>query len=572
MKLGTLLSCIALVCVPASAQAAKVVTTKLQAGTGGPYQKGDETGKDYAGPGTEQPTTAWIQDPQTGVVDVVTVWMSSDVSTADRPWQGKCSLLELGKTGSPKLLVDQKQITQLGDPNNADERPFNHPHLTRVSGAKNGTGLFLLTYGSDADNNGNVQTYAVLMDRHCNLVSGMVRISGDANNNEGAPEAVEIRPGYVVAGYYDNNAQRTYAIPLMIDDTDPAKPKVVKLDTPKTIVTPSDIGRPTLAAITQNRALLCAAKGNNRPPELGVECAYLAVDGAGKLTTVWKQYIDQSNPAQGIYYNQPTARNCGPNTVCILTLHSNGKGKNTNQKGLTKTTFSVVTVDDNGMQIKGKREGVGLNQSHSGLCSGQFGVDGGSLAAVVYDAPITGAGQPGAQIVRYDAVSKKIEYDPQKEYYSVGFVADSGHLANVYGQNPNVQGRDFMRCIGDIPNPGFDQTGGWQADAQTFFAFPHSGRIKKTDAEPKNALYLTLFPGATKVPLVPTPPVAIEEVPAEAPPADPEPSTGSGTSTAPSLNLPEQSSGCAMGGSSDRGGMFAVLLALAALARARRKS
>jgi len=247
----TLLALPLVLLIPTTAEAAKTATMKLAAGKGGPFQK-DETGKDYAGPGTEQPSTAWMLNKDKNVVDVVTVWMSSDVSTADRPWQGKCSVLELGQTGEPKLLVDGKQITALGDANNADERPFNHPHLIRVEGGQNHTQLFMLTYGSDANNNGNVQTYAVLMDNQCKLVSGMVRISNDANNNEGAPEAVFLGDkGWVIAGYYDNNAQRTYAVPLMVDDTDPTKPKIVKLDTPKTVVTPSNIGRPSLMSVSK---------------------------------------------------------------------------------------------------------------------------------------------------------------------------------------------------------------------------------------------------------------------------------------------------------------------------------
>lgn len=288
--------------MPASAMAAKTATLKVAAGKGGPYDKGEDKPKDYAGPGTEQPTTAWIRHEDTKTVDVVTVWMSSDVSAADRPWQGKCSVLQLGATGEPKVLVDQQQLTHLGDPNSADERPFNHPHLIRVAGAKNASSMFLLTYGSDAGN-GNVQTYAVLIDAACTMVSSVVRISDNNNNNEGAPECAYNGKGWATCGYYDNNDQRTYAIPLMVDDSDAAKPKLVKLDTPKTIVTPANIGRPSIIAVSENRSLLCAAKGNNRPPEDGVQCAYLALDANGKLSILWKEYIDESNPGQGIYYN-----------------------------------------------------------------------------------------------------------------------------------------------------------------------------------------------------------------------------------------------------------------------------
>jgi hypothetical protein len=576
MKARWTLLALPLVLAPLTAHAAKTATLKLSAGAPYEGEKYDENenGKDYAGAGAWQGITSWTQNPDKSV-DIVTVYMSSVVKTQDRPWQGKCSVLRLKETGEPEMIVKDKQITTLGDKNNADERPFNRPHLVPVEGAKNKTKYFLLTYASDADN-GNVQTYAQLMNNKCELMSGMQRISNDNNNNQGAPDAVQYRPGYVLAGYYDNNDRRTYAVPLMIDDTDPAKPKVTLTDTQKTIVTPSNIGRPTVDTAGKDRVLLCAAKGNNRPPEQGVECAYLALDGAGKLTIKWKNYIDESKPAQGIYYNQPTVRTMGPDTMAILTLKSNGKGKNTNDKGKTETTLSVVRLTDQGMEIKAKRQNVGLNQAHTGLCAGRFGKDG-AVHAMVFDSPITGVGKPGAQIVSYDPVAKDIKVDSNANYFTVGWVGDSGRLANLYMQNPNQQGRDFMRCTGDIINPGYGKDGGWQNDAQTFVAFPHSGRIKKSMAEPKNALYLTLLPGYTKEVQKPSEPVDISMVPVsklENPggnggPSDPP--TGTGDNGGLVLHDPNASGGCTVGSRGHANGLLAAFAVLAMLGLARSK-
>ena len=40
------------------------------------------------------------------------------------------------------------------------------------------------------------------------------------------------------------------------------------------------------------------------------------------------------------------------------------------------------------------------------------------------------------------------------EWVVGAYNGDSGYIANKYGQNPNTQGRDFLRCIGNVPNPG----------------------------------------------------------------------------------------------------------------------
>lgn len=555
---------------------------KLADGKGGPYQKlEDEKGKDYAGPGSEQSISAFRAHPADQTVDIVTVWMSSDVSNEDRPWQGKCSVLRLSATDKPKLVVDQKQITKLGDPNNADERPFNHPHLSTISGAVGNTEYFLLTYGSDSDN-GNVQTYAVLLDEGCNVVGKRVRVSQNGNNNQGAPWHVDMSAGRFVVGYYDSNAQRTYVRPGRVDDTDPKSPKLELTGDSLTVVTPSNIGRPSIASMANDRALVCAAKGNNRPPEDGVQCAYVALSTDGKASVLWKQYIDESQPSQGIYYNQPTVAPYGDHTAAILTLRSDGNGKKTNDKGQTTTMLSFVTVDDQGMQIKAKRDSVGLNEAHTGLCAGAFGEDG-ALHAVAYNAPITGAGQPGAQLVSYDPVTKNVTVDRQRDYFTVGYAGDSGYLANIYGQNPNVQGRDYLRCVGDVPNPGFDVDGGWQKEVRSFFVFPHSGRIEWTEAEPKNALYLTLLPGHTKVLQDPAPPEELSDVDEGSSSTDPAGSTGAGggadpvgTATSgagPVLMSPQATGGCSVARTPGRrgAGLGVALGAALGLSLARRR-
>ncbi len=91
--------------------------------------------------------------------------------------------------------------------------------------------------------------------------------------------------------------------------------------------------------------------------------------------------------------------------------------------------------------------------------------------------------------------------------WTIGFYGDSGLIANLYGANPNNQGRDFLRCYGDVKNPGFGVTNGYMADVETFFLAPHSGNIP---GQPKNAAFLSFVPGKVAVA---APPEAPKEQP-----------------------------------------------------------
>jgi MYXO-CTERM domain-containing protein len=255
---------------------------------------------------------------------------------------------------------------------------------------------------------------------------------------------------------------------------------------------------------------------------------------------------------------------------------SSGDGKNTNDKGESEVYFNVVTATDNGMQIKSQKTNIGPYQTHPGLCSGRFGTVGAGeeapMHAALLQAPITGAGQPALQYVQYDAVSKNILVDTNYKYWTVGWYADAGYLANIYGQNPNDQGRDYLRCMGNIPNPAYGIDGGFKPTVKSFTAAPHSGRMY--GEEPKNAMWLSLVPGETEKQVAPEAPD-----PPQKPPVNEEggtttpPPPGKTDPTAPSQpTLGNASSGCAMGsGAADLGTLLVLALGALGLARRRRE-
>jgi MYXO-CTERM domain-containing protein len=554
-------------CVPAIGFAGDAATAvyKFEDGIGGPSDPmGEEDGEDYAGPGTEQSTVEYIL--KGGHVYIVTVWMSSNVDNADRPWQLKCSSMVLTKNAAPALVADAVQITDLGDDNNADERPANHPHLEAIGANLN---YFAYSFGSD-DNNGNVQTYVGILNEMCEVVQEPLRISNNDNNNQGAPECAWHGNGRLTCGYYDNNDQRTYARGLTLDETNPAAPQLSN-NFLTVVVAPADIGRPTIVAPSAERAFLCAAKGANRPPEDGVECALInALDGE----VLFRQYIHESEPGNNIYFNQPAVAMVGTD-IGILTVSSSGDGKDTNDKGESETYYDVVEVTDAGMQIKSTRNNIGPYQTHPGMCSARFGVvntaeDMAPYHAVMFQAPITGAGQPAVQYVDYDAVSKAINVDTNYKYWTAGWYGDAGYLPNIYGQNPNDQGRDYLRCAGNVPNPAFGVAGGFKSTIRSFVAAPHSGRMYGD--EPKNALWFSLVPAESNVALTPEAPETPQNPETTEPPPDTE--TDPANPNDPIFG-PPQKGGCAcnaVGQNEGRDGSLALMaLGLGLLLAGRRR-
>ena len=129
----------------------------------------------------------------------------------------------------------------------------------------------------------------------------------------------------------------------------------------------------------------------------------------------------------------------------------------------------------------------------------------------------------------------------------------SGKLANLYGQNPNTQGRDFLRCLADVPNPGFGQPTGYLPNVKTFFVTPHHGRIPGED---KNSMWLSFVPGHTSEVVTPDPPaqstdVALgpqgnDPVPSEPPAAAPGGDDGNATGEDDGSTITVNQGGCSV--------------------------
>jgi MYXO-CTERM domain-containing protein len=449
----------------------------------------NEEGLENAGPGVEQPAVTTLT--KNGKQYVVTIWMSSMVE--NDPNQCKCSSIALGTDG-PELVADKVLLTD----NDDTDRPCNHP-----AAISDGSEYVVWGYGY-APNNVNTRSYVQVLNELCEPMTEPLQISQDNNNNIGAVDLSWVGEGYISAGMYNNNDQETYYRQLALQIGGGVS--LEALTDSITVVDPADIGRPTIAT-SGDYSLLCAAKGELRPPEDGVACSYIN----GKTGQVmWaNEEIAKSLPEQGIYFNQPSVVALGNGRFGLQVIQSTGMGKNTNVKGVSLVHFYVLQPTDTSPGVKGHYdEGlIGSYQTHSAIVAGGYGVDGVRRLGLM-EAAITGNGVPLLTFIDYEAQAEKFTaMDMTMNQWVLGAtVADSGHMANIYGNNPNDQGRDYMRAIGDVANPGSGMEKGFMPLVKSFFVLPYSGR--KT-GDYKNGLYLTFIPGATVEPVAPSTPEVV---------------------------------------------------------------
>jgi hypothetical protein len=522
---------------------------------GGPNRLDQDSGQN-AGPGNEQASVAPVKVGD--ATYLVSVYMSSNVVAGDNPWQCKCSSIELTAAG-PVLRANQVQLTALNG-----NRPCNHPQI-----ASDGTNL-VWTYGSNHDNQATVRTYVAGINHLCQQTAAPLRISANANNNEGAPDIIALGNGKWLGSYLSTGTNdASYARLITLNGS------TLSNGTLRRVVAPSNIGRPTTLRLADDRALFCSAQGDNRPPEDGVRCALL--DGANNI--IWNQLIARSIPNQGIYMNQPQVAPLSDGKVALMVIESSGEGRNKNDKGSSKTHLFALSPTDSGPGVLGSTSGadIGLN-THSGLCSGSL--DNGAKLAGVWDASVTGSGLAQLKLAEFTGSG----FAPKATRVGGPYNGDSAYLANRYGQNPNTQGREFLRCSG-IDNPNFGVAGAWESASKELFVLPYAGKRSYPAEEAayrdatgrnlrvKNALFLSFVAGTSgTVPDATTPPPANNN-PAPAPsgdlnnPANTQiiDDVGSGIGKA---KIATGGSGCSSVGN---GGLVAAMLGLAAMTLLRRR-
>jgi MYXO-CTERM domain-containing protein len=476
-------------------------------------------------PGFEQSTVAYTKN------HLVVVTMEAVQEPGKAPVQCSCSSYEMQPNGAPKLVTNLKRLTDYSN----GERACNHPKMA----ADGATGDIVWGYGSDYNSN-RPNTYVGIINEKCEQLAApqMVNVPRDANDG-----ALDITPhggGKFTAGYYSDGGGEAgpfplpggdYSVAMGLQITPGALLPTLARTWIKEVVTPTNIGRPTITTVDKDRALFCAPKGPNRPSD-HIECGLI---DSNTGAVVWKAVVATGDRAKKIYFNQPTVVKISENKFALMAIESSGQGKQGNNvKGANLSHLYLLERSGDSITVGNEIVGAAAHQTHASICSGGYGQAGDATVAVFSAAP-TGIGRAAMQMVSLDQNTKSFKTDTKADLWPAAWYGDSGHLSNWYGRNPMRQGRDYMRCIGDVPNPGYHVDKGYMPNVKTFFVGAVHGRVP---GDEKNSLFLSLVPGQMDTKASPANPVPAGEAPVLDPNAGgpdeggaPEASNGCGCST-----------------------------------------
>lgn len=435
---------------------------------------------------------------------VATVYMSAKRQNGfDAPYQCNMSTFTIDAIQGPTMGVQDLLLT-----NNDGDRPCNHPILKDVDDSV-APNAFIFGYGSTDVNNNNVDLFAELRSTTGEKISNRVILSNPNGSNDGAGDcsAVAGEPNKIMC-CYNQNGETTECSGFRIEASNGDYPyQLVKDFERREVLAPTNIDRDKLVPGPRPGTVVnTIAYGDQRPPEYGAVALVIDYDAADQgndgdqeeyRTMSWVMQSDTDSRPR-MYANSPEVT-LGPvvdgtQYYYIMNTSTDGNGKNGNDKGQSNAYMHVGYFDANDqLVIESTLSGAGAWLTHSGLCAGNFGADG-SLSAAVVSASITGTGPGSIKPYSFDPATKSLLAGPNIVTTSLG--VDSGHLANIYGNNPNNQGRDFTNCIGGIPNPGFGVEGGYQPGVANFF-FSTVGGMMDDDLNGKNAGWYSFVPGHT---------------------------------------------------------------------------
>jgi hypothetical protein len=534
--LGSLAGVLTLACVSSSAhadtaplpQAVARSAALLMVGRGNETTLGRPTIDDpadpntnrRAGPGFEQATVSYLVGADKLPYVVVLVMESVQIPDYG-PYQVSCTSYRLNPTSAPTATVTRKMMTK-----NKGARSANHPKAATAQ--VGGNNVIVWGYGSQMGGN-RTATYMSVTNERCEslvpdqLVSPTAELNSQDNgamdvawngSSDGGQTSM-ISAAYLSTGG-DNDA--TYFMGFRLKEVN-GLVTLEQLYAPKMIIAPSNIGRPALIADGLDRAVLCASKdgnGSRRPAGGGVDCARIAV-AAGD--TIWKNTVVlpvmSADPYKREYMAQPSLTRMDDGSYALQVLGSNGASKNGNTRNIKGSNLAhlyrlELNRGTEAIEVKESITGAAPYQTHAAICSGAFGVDSQRVVGVMGASPI-GVGRAAMLMVHFDKTSTTpFTFDSKHDWWPVNWDGDSGWLANRDGENPGRQGRDFLRCIGDVPNPGHGVDKGYMADVKSFFVTAIPGRIP---GDPKNSLFLSLLPAEVDTEGTPTNPVSAEDVP-----------------------------------------------------------
>jgi MYXO-CTERM domain-containing protein len=563
----------------ADIHAEKVTSLLLRDGNNaGPYEM-DAQGRDIPNddyyPGVEQ---AQMMQLNTGEV-LVFGMASYDLNGApvnDRV-QMMCASVLIDAQAGPVMQSMQYVTNNDGNRN----RNAHHPRLTKIFDGE----AVAVTYNYAPDN--RARAYTTVFGPNCAQISDRKQIM--AKNNDDCSETNGETPEIVVEqtatkarlvsfhGCNGNGQDDAWVAGTSITKNADGSFTVSK-DWDFSIEANEERSRGTMLPTSEpNLAVACWTAGNTQPPNKGVRCG--GIDTAEGTATgdrlLWRQYVERKEGE--LYRTQirsaPILDAAGAPTNQAYIEYQELTKRRRNDRGAVSRKASVIQFSREGLDVLAVPQydiAQAVDVTHGAICSTQFGVEGQTVSAMF---TLSGSlnGSTGtlstAQTVMWDNAARKLINDRQLPLNST---IDTGWLSNIYGQNPENQGRNYTRCVAGIANPHYGVAGAWNSEIKEFVGIvAASRRMDVSTGLPEQKL-------ATELVLVPT--VVAPETPRDPDPIDPADPADPVDPSNPDPNFPDDGNnggstlgGCSVNGSAPAGGLIAMLgLAFLFVTRRRR--
>lgn len=316
---------------------------------------------------------------------------------------------------------------------------------------------------------------------------------------------------------------------------------------------------------SENLFVACASDGNSQPTNKGVACTGIdtSVEGEqgnnARSRLLWKQYVARREGR--IYQTQPKLAPSSIDPSEVNMSWTTIRKENRRGKGQSVMNLARLKFTREGMEIVALPAQLvdGTDATHRAMIAAPYGIDGQEKDAfLLLSSSLNGSpnAQAQAQIMTWDPVAMQFV---RNRRVGLNSSIDNQWISNIYGNNPNTQGRNHVQSK-VIMNPYYGATTGFQTQVKSWVATaatPRRMREGATIAEDKLSFELLLTPvqWAPEVQLPPEEeepldPVDPTEDPTDPEPTDPNPTTPGGGSTV---------GGCSTGGSSSGLGTLALL-------------
>lgn len=506
-----------------------------------------------------------------GTPYIVEVHMSSDVPTSLGYWQCFCNSYKVTEDGLNPVASNVMVTSFTGG-----ERNCNRPGLASAGMRTNqGEAAIAMYYGNDTVDPNTTYEYMQVLNEQCQVIHDPVKLSVSDDNDTGgtAPPVVlekltnpndetDIESFKTMGTAFENGGGgRLWALAAEIYRDPDTGDIGARRHFSDVVYTNLNIARQSISTLSDGRVVVAGPVGNDRPPSVGV--GVYVYDWMNQ-NTLSENIIAETNDLVDYWPNDPVVAKGQYDTDFVMKFNvSNGYGEDTNDKGSSLMELrSYRVTDQNDLVMQDSMDSVDMPfQTHATLCSGYHGApDAANRSLALVSGSPTGAGQGQMHYYNFgtELTLSKVEERVISEY------SDSGHQSNIYGANPNNQGRNFFHCIGDIPNPGYGVEGAFKAHVKSFWAVTMSG---KEPAHMKNTQFMILSPATGEFEGDGSGPTFCDENP-----SDPACTSGGGNGTNPGGGANNQAGACAYSPQqSGPAGAGLLLLGLGLMAAGRRR-